>query len=131
MKLFKPQVQIARRTIVGAPNEYFLHAVTFCNKSNYRAAGFQLDTHLVEDEGILTVSLNIAQDISIPEFNYLTPVVHTIDLGPLAFPDDDGIITVESVMRTGTRSADTAEEEKKNKSTVSATEADEAGRPVP
>ena len=131
MKLYKPQVQIVRRTNIGAPNEYFLHAVTFCDKSNYRAAGFELNTSLVE-EGLLTVGLKIFQDVSIPEFNYLTPVVHTIELGPLAFPDDDGIITAEAILSNGIRNINAATEtDDKNTSTVSSTEADEAGRPIP
>lgn len=39
MKLFQPQVQLIRRNHVDAPDSYFLHAVTFCDRTSYRASG--------------------------------------------------------------------------------------------
>lgn len=131
MKLLKPQVQIAKKVVVDASSHYYLHAVTFCPRTNFRAAGYAIDDSSLSEFGILGINLKVGVDLELPEFAYLTPVVHTIDLGQLAFPDDeDGLFEIELEI-LGDKSRETGTEKaKKPKSTVGSSDAEEVGRPI-
>lgn len=94
MKFFSPQVQISRVIGVEKPTIYTAHVVTFCDKTNYVADGFSTDTsELAQNLFILTVK--VKQEASLPDIDYITPVVHTIPLGEIAFPQGEGFIRVQ------------------------------------
>ena len=131
MKLLKPQLQLVKKMVVDAPSHYYLHAVTFCPRTNFRAAGHEIDNTALAEYGVLEVRLKVGLDIELPDFPYLTPIVHTLDLGQIPFPDDeDGLFEVElEVLGDNTREVG-AEKKKKPKSTVGSSDAEEVGRPI-
>jgi hypothetical protein len=94
MKFFKPQVQLARQSILDAPDAYFLHIVTFCPRTCFRADGYSVSSANLA-QGIYNVQINLLQDASLPDFGYITPVVHTLNLGSIAFPGGEGLIEVQ------------------------------------
>lgn len=85
MKLFKPQLQLAKESEMqddgSFRDHYYLHVVTFTDKTNYRAEDYQIDDHNLASKGVINVRLYINADMEIADLNYLTPVVHTLDLG--------------------------------------------------
>lgn len=97
MKLLKPQVQLVKKTHIDQEDEFSLHAITYLPKTNYKADGYEVANQL-DGDGILPIALYISKDESIPEFNYLTPVAHTFDIGTLPFADGEGIVRVDLVV---------------------------------
>lgn len=93
MKLLKPQVQLIRKRLKGKPDEYFLHAITIFGEAGYQANGYHLAKQLNAND-IYEVTLLVKKDNRLPKLSYLTPVVHTIDLGNLPFGDEEGLIKV-------------------------------------
>lgn len=85
MKLFKPQLQLARESEEQSDgsfrDHYYLHVVTFTDRTNYRADDCVVDDTALASEGKIKIKAYMYQDLDIPDFNYLTPVVHTLDLG--------------------------------------------------
>ncbi|MBL7809123.1 MAG: hypothetical protein JNN28_14985 [Saprospiraceae bacterium] len=96
MKFFYPQVQLARETVLDEPDTYYLHVVTFCPRTCFRANGHELDTSEL-DKGKYKVRIKLRQDPTLPDFDYITPVVHTLALGGIAFPGGEGEIEVSVV----------------------------------
>jgi len=123
MKLLKPQVQLVRKTHIDQEDEFSLHVITFLPKTNYKADGYDVADQL-DSDGILPISLYISKDESIPEFNYLTPVVHTFEIGALPFSDGDGMIRVDLVV-TGARTTGSS-----GGTHSSTADADDDGRPT-
>ncbi|MEZ4941913.1 MAG: hypothetical protein R3D58_13625 [Saprospiraceae bacterium] len=134
MKFFHPQIQLARETVFDEPDAYYLHVVTFCPNTSFRADGFSVsEAHLAE--GRLEVAVKLRKDPGLPEMNYITPIVHTIALGSIAFPNEEGDIEVQVEVEgavgsgSGTRS-DTEPTKTGGKGTVSTTTADDKSRPI-
>lgn len=94
MKFYKPQVQLVRKRIKNQADEYFLHAVTFCEQTNIRANGYEIPLPTLNKDGNYEVNLLAVEDADLSNFNYLTPIVHTIDLGILPFGDENGEVVV-------------------------------------
>lgn len=121
MKLLKPQVQLVRKTHIDQEDEFSLHAITYLPKTNYKADGYEIASQL-DSDGVLPIALYISKDESIPELHYLTPIVHTLNMGVLPFSDGEGMIKVNLVVNgirsgegagtTHTTTADSDEEEK-------------------
>lgn len=97
MKFYKPQLQLAYRVIANEDgafiNEYILHAVTFCRRTNFRADGYTVAPKVVDNK--LLVTLKLKQEPELPDLEYITPVVHTIRLGSFDFIGGEGFIEVE------------------------------------
>jgi len=87
MKFFKPQLQLAKVSEIqdgpGFKDHYYLHVVTFCDQANYRTSDedTEIDDSALASRNIIQVKLYIYPDQKLPDFKYLTPLVHTIDLG--------------------------------------------------
>ncbi|MEO6037322.1 MAG: hypothetical protein ABIQ93_02845 [Saprospiraceae bacterium] len=135
MKFFKPQVQLARQHQMDAADTYLLHIVTFCPRTCYRADGHSVDTDELAN-GLYKVTINLLQDTTLPDMEYITPVVHTLDLGAISFPNGDGWIQVNvlgAVVENTTRNTrDTTPTTTKTggSGTVSTTDADDKARPI-
>ena len=94
MKFFHPQIQLARESVFDQPDIYFLHVVTFCPRTSFRADGFAFDDSALADN-LYKVIVKLRQDPALPDYEYITPVVHTLALGSIAFPDGEGDIQVQ------------------------------------
>lgn len=136
MKFFHPQIQLARETRLDAPDAFFLHIVTFCPRTCFWADGYDTDDGELAN-GLYKVDIQLVQDATLPDFNYITPVVHTIALGSIAFPGGEGEIqvtvlgTVIEESATGARAGDpTAKTKTGGTGTVSTVSADNKTRPI-
>ena len=120
MKLYQPQVQLAKRVHIDGPNEYWLHSVIFCDQTRYIAAGHAPVPTEPDANRVLPVTLFIAQDLERPDLNFLTPVVHSIYLGRF---DLDILVqvTAKEVSRGTSNGGST---------TVSSTSASEKDKPI-
>lgn len=113
MKFFKPQVQLAREIVLDEPDHYYLHVVTFCPRSCFRADGHETDAGELADNKY-KVRIKLRQDPGLPDLEYITPVVHTLTLGGISFPSGEGEIEVSvvgevtAVATGGTRNVDPA-----------------------
>ncbi|MCB0593680.1 MAG: hypothetical protein H6557_26055 [Lewinellaceae bacterium] len=121
MILFKPQVQLTKITDVSEPDDYYVHVITFTDCTNYRADGYSIGE--MDEYGTLPVTIRAVQDENIIDFNYLTPVVHTIKLGAVSFPSGGGL--VEVTFDDGTQSAENGK-----KGNVRPVDAEEDARPL-
>ena len=92
MKFYNPVIQLGKETGELA-DKYFLHVVTFCSRSNFQANGFSISDEKLAD-GLLKVTVKLKQAAQIPNFEFITPVVHSIDLGAVAFPFEDSTVEV-------------------------------------
>lgn len=139
MKFFQPQVQLVRESVFDAPDAFYLHVVTFCPRSCFRADGYTPDASELAN-GLYKVTINLRQDPALPDFAYITPVVHTLALGSLDFPGGEGEIEIQvlgAVMETaatgGTRgdtNPPTTTTKTGGTGTVSTTNADDKSRPI-
>ncbi len=131
MQLFTPQVALFHELVYGAANEYFLHAVTFCDMVQWKAAGHFI--HPIDLSNINTVKIDlfVEQDITIREIQSLTPVVHTIELGPI---DHQGEIIFETsvIQRRAvqSRNGDDDGGSTSGTTTSSSTSSKQVGRPI-
>ncbi|MCB9291565.1 MAG: hypothetical protein H6559_00300 [Lewinellaceae bacterium] len=130
MKLYTPQVQLFRETVLDGPDEYYLHAVTFCGQTNLREGGYSLHSEDGNEKNALKIELFIREDPELPRMNSLTPVAHTISLGALPF-EGEGRIEAQVVLQTAgdTRDVD-GKVTPKGANTTSTTAADEVDRPI-
>ena len=126
MKLFKPQVQLFHKNILDEPNEYYLHAVTFCSRTNYRANGNNYVAEKVDENGVLQVELSIVQDPELLDFTSLTPVTHTIKLGKISPNDEEVLVNVQVLVDDLIKSRDG---NSGSGSTVSSNDSEEDERP--
>lgn len=138
MKFFHPQIQLARETVLDQPDAFYLHIVTFCPRTCFRADGYTTDAGELAD-GLFKVSIQLLQDPALPDFAYITPVVHTIALGGIAFPGGEGAIQVQVLGAVteggtaGTRGATnppTTTTKTGGTGTVSTSDADDKSRPI-
>ena len=95
MKFFHPVIQLGKESGELA-DKYFLHVVTFCPRSNFQADGFGLEEEELA-QGRLKVTVKLKQSPRLPNYEFITPVVHSIDLGAVAFPFEDCTIEVTVV----------------------------------
>ena len=129
MKLFKPQIQLAResekQTDGSFKDHYHLHSVTFCDRSNYRVSEEDSVIEPLNTEGILNVNLYIYPAPDIVDLNYLTPVVHTVDLGTPIEKGEEFTVYVHVFKELPSRSTNNSA----GSSQGSSTQADEDARP--
>lgn len=137
MKFFKPVVQLARERHLTGPDSFFLHVVTFCPRTVYRADGHSVSSANLSTEGLYEVTVNLQEDSTLSDMEYITPVVHTIDLGTIEFPDGEGWIQVTvsgGPQASGNGQRDAADPTTTTKTggsgTVSTMDADEKSRPL-
>ncbi|MEO1626892.1 MAG: hypothetical protein AAFV25_17190 [Bacteroidota bacterium] len=72
----------------GSPSQadqYYLHAITHTNRTDYRANGHAPVPSVLTDDGVLEIELYIQKDNNVLEFGFPTPVVHTISLNAPPF----------------------------------------------
>ena len=112
-----------KKTHVDAPNVYYLHCITYFNKTNLEAAGHLPISSDLDEDGRATIVLRIKENPDLPEFRCLTPVVHTIELGTMPFGDEEGLIRV--IIRGGGKDPGGSGE-----STASTTSSDEDEKPI-
>lgn len=138
MKFFHPQIQLARETVFDEPDAFYLHIVTFCPRTCFRADGYSTEAGELAN-GLYKVSIKLLQDMALPDFGYITPVVHTIALGSIDFPGGEGEIEVQvlgAVLEEGSSSTRGATNPPKSttktggKGTVSTTSAEDKSRPI-
>lgn len=136
MKFFQPQIQLARETAMDTPDAFHLHIVTFCPRTRFRANGHSTNSSELAN-GLYKVSIQLIEDSALPNFNYITPVVHTISLGSIAFPGGEGEIevtvlgTVTEESSAATRDGDPVTKTKTGGTgTVSTTTSDDIARPI-
>ncbi len=134
MKFYKPQVELAKIVDPTLPTEYVLHSVIFCRYTNFKANGYEVDLSDLQDESLVTVTLKLDQDPNLPEFEYITPVTHTINLGAVNFPEGDGWIEIDvegAVIEEAGRAETPVKKSTKpgTKATVSTADADTKTRP--
>lgn len=127
MKFFKPQVQLIRRTIMDEAPAYLIHVVTFCDRTNYQADGYEALANNLNAEGEYEVHLNIIQKEDLPDLSYITPVTHSINLGQLPFGSGNGTITIKAFVSELIASRGDNE---KGKTKVETTDPDEEDRPM-
>lgn len=96
MKFYKPQLQLARTNSLNAEGafetNYTLHAITLCRRTSFRAAGYELGEQV--RDGVFPVTLHIRQDADMPDLEYITPVVHTIELGAIDADEEEVLVEV-------------------------------------
>jgi hypothetical protein len=127
MKFYHPQVQLVRERILDEPDQFVLHAVTFCPKTNLKANGHALQA----GDNAVDVSLFITEDPDLPDFDFITPVVHTIRLGSFSSGRSEGEFRVSVVVQKSAISRGMmAEDKPKAQTTVSSTSAAEDDKPV-
>ena len=111
MKFFQPIIQLAREPMLDEPDAYFLHVVTLCPHTSFRANGHEVDSGELSN-GKYIVRVKLLQDPNLPDYPYITPVVHTLALGSIDFPGGEGVVEVTVVgdvlamASPGTRDAD-------------------------
>lgn len=137
MKFYHPQLQLTRETLIGQPDAYYLHVVTFCPRTSYRADGVEFPgfgpNNETLEEGVYKVNVKICQDAALPDLEYITPVVHTISLGSVAFPEGEGWFEVQVIgNQFATSSYGTRDGEPKTGGvgTVGTTSSDDKSRPI-
>ncbi len=122
MKFFEPQVSIIKHTHLDAPNEYFVHAVTFCNNTQFYADSYAIESRQSNSNSLLLLSLFINRKTDIPELNCVTPIAHTISLG-----NYDGAIEIKVVNKDKSKNDSGG---MVNKSAVSTSDATEIDKPI-
>ena len=96
MKLRKPIPQLTRKKLENGDYHYWLHVVTFYPKTNFVANGhFEIEQKLNE-QNMFVIDLKVKRDHSLKKMNYLTPVVHTIEVGTTPFGGGEGIFCVRT-----------------------------------
>jgi hypothetical protein len=136
MKFYNPVIQLGKETGELA-DKYFLLVVTFCSRSNFQADGFSVNDEELPN-GLLKVTVNLKQVAQLPNFEFITPIVHHIDLREVAFPFADCTIavtvsgTVFQEPTSHSRAADAPPTTVKTggTGTVSTTQADDKIRPA-
>ncbi len=141
MKFGKPNLHLARKRNEDSPDEFYLHSVTYFEKSNYTANGHLLPEGLNE-QGQYEITLYVIKDSTLPEFGSISPVGHTLNLGKLDF-EEEGVILVRVKLQLSSEnfafhssngdspSAEAKGEKETGKDVADTTDADEVARPIP
>ena len=131
MKYFHPILHLLCRIHLDEPREYCLQAVTFCDRTQHRAQGHFELPHTLDENGFWCIDLKIGRDIELPDFESITPVVHTIELGPSPSESDDFDIKVNVILLNGSgRETNKKKPKPAGSSVVKSTDADEDSRPL-
>lgn len=130
MKLFKPQVQLVRKKSKKKADKYFLHVITVFNNTSYRAVGHEPFAKKLNKKGAFEVRLLVKQDKNVPRFEYLTPVVHTLELGALPFVDESGKVAVTVYEEVEETSRSEKKKKKVGGAISSAVSADNGSQPL-
>jgi hypothetical protein len=96
MRFFHPQIQLARESVPNKPDAFYLHVVTYCPRTCFRAFGHFVDDSEL-DKGKYKVKVRLLEDPEMPDLMYITPVAHTIPLGSIDFPGGEGEVDVEVI----------------------------------
>ncbi len=124
MNYFEPQATLLKETHMDQPDKYFLHVTTMMDQSNYVAMGHDPIPTELNSEGVLSISLKYGIDPNLQSLCVDTPIVHTIEIGALAFGVSDFIIDVNIIDY-----ASLAGDKPKGKTTVRSVKASEIERP--
>ena len=133
MESFKTNLLLwSPKKSLDAEYEYFLQATTICDRTNYRADGYQIDDSTLAGQQRVTVSLFIKKDKQANEGKFRTPVVHSVPLGQLeARAGYEAVsIAVEVLENDSGQNQGTAAAKKKAQSTVGTTSAKRDDRPT-
>ena len=125
MENFKPDLNLIVQKSPGQLHEYYLHSVTPTDKADYRADNSEALIKQLAPDGSFEIELSIKKDEQIPDFGYPTPVVHTYYLGTLPFGNEQGLIKVNIMLKSGTDP-----KKKVGEATVSTVRASEDSRPI-
>lgn len=93
MKFFDPQLQLGKQAISELGDLYFLHVVTFCPRTNFKNNDFVID-ETQRNEGIIKVTVKLIQDPNVPDFEFITPIVHNVNIGEISLPSEQVRIDV-------------------------------------
>lgn len=118
MKFFKPQIQLVKRSNINDDDDFFIHAVTICDQTNYRPSHISFSGQ-ANGSNLFVVDMFLTKDEMIPCNNYFTPVAHSAALGKISFENGEGQIQV-NILFNGVIGT----------TTVSTTEADDEARPM-
>lgn len=128
MEYYQPQIHLFYKTVEDDSGSfvkhYSLHTITNCEITNFRAMGNNPLPSGLDDQNSFQIDLLIEQDFDLPHIFVDTPVVHTLDLGPL--PSEEGDIKVNVVLEGGRGVGSQIVGSK----TVKPTDADEDSRPI-
>ena len=128
MDFYQLKIQLVRRRVLDQSDAFFLHAITFCPFTNLRANGYAL-----RPEGDqIEVTLFISEDPELPNYEFETPVVHSINLGSFPSGKSNGQFEVKVLLQSGPISRDGTQPGEKPvaETTVSSTSADEDSKPI-
>lgn len=129
MQLFTPQVQLFSELTAEGPEDYILHAVTFCDCTNFRADGHQIVNIEPDEHNKVTIHLFIREEEDLPKEYSLNPVVHTIKLGPIDF-QGDGFIESHVFLQKAVISRTEGTSPPSGSTTSSTTSSKKKGRPI-
>ena len=124
MNYFEPQVTLLKETHMDQPDNYFLHVTTMMDQSNLVAMGHDPIPTQLNSEGVFPIMLKYGVDPNLQNLSVDTPIVHTIELGPLPTEPTDFIIDIGIIDHVRTEG-----DGPKGKSTVRSVEAGEIERP--
>ena len=135
MKLFKPQLQLAKESELqndgNFRDHYYLHVVIYADKTNYRTSDedTEIDFVKLDEEGLIQVRLYLFQDVNIVDMGsgYISPLVYSIDLGTPVEKGIDFIIQVDVFKELPTRDGDGGSS---GSSQTGSSGADETDRPI-
>ena len=109
------------------PDKHFLHVTTMTDQSNYIAMGHEPVPTQLNSEGVLPITLKYGIDPNFENLCVDTPIVHTINLGALAFEATDFSIDINIIDPISTQGDD---DKPKGKTTVRPVDAQEIERPM-
>jgi hypothetical protein len=76
MQIAKPLVHLKKE---NATSLYHIHVVTWMDQTRFKSDGFEsFSTSSVD--GVYGITLNITEDLDVPDMHLLTPIVHTLTL---------------------------------------------------
>jgi hypothetical protein len=81
MKFFEPQVSLYKHIYIDGANEYYLHVITFTNRSGMKAEQVFLDDSKVNTEKVISITLTASDENHTVDIECIQPVTHTIALG--------------------------------------------------
>ncbi len=132
MEFFKPKLQLWFQKELDQPGNYFLQAVTMCDRTNYRADGHFVDRSSLEGEKEIRVRLLLKKDTEFGDFKTKTPVIHTIALGQIdAHANGTEVMVIaETIDADRPLTRDGSEGNSNPPSTVGTTGANQGDRPI-
>lgn len=133
MEFLTPQVQLFHYIGMDAPNEYLVHAITIAQQTNLRANGHFVHSTQPDADNTVHIDLFVQELPGLPLLAAETPLVHTINVGPVAFNNGQGFFHTRIILQPplefpgGGRSLDEGEQ---GSSTTSTTSSKKVDRPI-